>query len=89
MDSLTILMALCVLSGIWNVVISLIIFESLRKRGISVNFLLLRLMAPKYAFQYREVSRIETGRVGHLFYQWIISINLALVFFLIALILNI
>jgi len=78
MDIINILIALCVLSGIWNTVISLMIYESLRNRGLPVSFLALRLMVPKYVFQYREATRSETGRTGALFYHWIISINLAL-----------
>ena len=86
MDIAGILLALCVLCGIWNVVISLVVYDSLKKRGIPVSFIWLRLMAPKYAFQYKEITKVETGSVGPLFYQWIVSINLALGFAIIAII---
>jgi len=86
MHIIILLMALCLLCGIWNIVISLIIYDSLRKRGISVSFLWLRLMAPGYALKYKEITRAETGKIGLLFYQWIISINLSLVFVLITVI---
>ncbi len=81
-----ILLAMGVLCGFWNVAMSITIYSSLQKRGIPVSFIWLRLMAPKYAFQYKEITRVETGKVGSLYYQWIVSINLALVFFVIAVI---
>ncbi len=80
MEAASIFLALCVLCAIWNVVISLIVYDSLKKRGIPVSFLWLRMMAPKYAFQYKKITKAETGSVGPLFYHWIVSINLALVF---------
>ena len=84
MDIFSISVALCVLCGIWNVVISLMVYDSLKKRGLPVSFLWLRMMAPVYAFQYKKVTKTETGSVGSLFYHWIVSINLALVFTIIA-----
>ncbi len=65
---------------IWNVVTSLLIFSSLQRRGIPVSFIWLRALAPKYAHQYKVITRRESGKTGPLFYHWIISINLALVF---------
>jgi hypothetical protein len=64
---------------IWHVTATIMIYEALRKRGVKVSFILLRLLAPKYASQYREITRKETGRTGPLFYHWIVSINIALV----------
>ena len=86
MDIFSVLIALCVLCGLWNVVTSLQVYNALQKRGIAVSFLWLRLLAPKYAYQYRQITRDETGRVGPLFYNWIISINLALLFAVVAVI---
>ena len=86
MDIVSILVVLCVLCGIWNVVVSLMIYDSLKKRGIPVSFLWLRMMVPKYAFQYKEITKAENGSVGPLFYHWIVSINLALAFVIIAVI---
>jgi hypothetical protein len=86
MDTSNIFIALCVICGMWNIVTSIIIYSALQKRGYPVNFLLLRVWAPKYAFQYKTMTQSETGRAGALFYQWIISINLALVFVIAAII---
>ncbi len=75
--------AVCV---IWNVVTTLIVYDALKKRGMAVSFLWLRALAPWYAYRYREVTRGESGRTGPLFYHWIISINLALLFTIMAVI---
>lgn len=89
MQIYSVFVGFCVLCGLWNIVITLLIYNALQKRGLPVNFFLLRLLAPKYAFQYKEITRAESGRVGPLFYNWIVSINLALVFAIIGAILSI
>jgi len=66
--------------AIWNVVTSLRIYDDLRRRKIPVNFLWLRVQAPKYAFQYKKITTLENGKPGPLFNHWIVSINLALLF---------
>ena len=63
---------------IWHVTATLMIYDALRKRGLKVSFIFLRLLAPKYASQYSEITRKETGTTGPLFYHWIVSINTAL-----------
>ncbi len=63
------------------VITTMMIATYLRKRGEKVQFLWIKLMMISYADQYRKISRKETGRVGVLYYIWIISINLALLSF--------
>jgi len=75
-----IFVGLGLLCALWNVAATLAIYDSLKKRGMPVNFFLLRLLAPVYAFRYKEATKSETGQVGGWFFHWIISINLALVF---------
>ncbi len=86
MQARNVFLALLVLCGTWNVTVSLIIYGALTNRGVPVSFIWLRLLAPKYAFQYKQVTQSETGKAGSLFYQWIISINLALVFAILAIV---
>jgi hypothetical protein len=74
-----ILTALAALAVIWSVVSSIRIYEALRRMNVNVNFLWLRVMIPKYAQQYKEITIKETGKPGPLYYHWIISINLVLV----------
>jgi hypothetical protein len=89
MNTVTILLvataACCV---IWYVVTTLLIYENLRRRGQKVSFLWLRVLAPRYASRYKEITKRETGRVGILFYHWVVSINLALISALSALIVH-
>jgi hypothetical protein len=76
---ISILIIIGVVAVIWYVTTTIIIFETLRKRNIKVNFLFLKFFAPIYAQQYKEITLKETGKVGFFFYHWIISINVALI----------
>ncbi len=73
---------------IWYVVTSIIIYSELRKRNIKVYFIFLNVMNPFYAYRYKKITEEETGNTGHLFYHWLIAINTALVFAVIAIILK-
>ena len=64
--------------GVCFITFSMMIVHQLSKRNVKINYLLLRFLIPKYAFQYKKMSQRENGKVGSLFYGWIISINLAL-----------
>jgi len=75
-------------SVVAHVVFSMMIIHEVSKRGVKINIPLLRLYIIKYANQYRQFTKEETGKVGSLFYLWIISINTALVCVLIALALH-
>ena len=72
--------AAAAVSVVWHVVTDLRLYTFLRKRGESVSFLWLRALAPRYAFLYKRLTEAEKGRPGPLFYHWIVSINLVLVF---------
>ena len=60
------------------IVLAMMMVHEVSKRGVKVNFLLIRLYIFKYMHQYEELTRKETGKVGPLFYPCIASINLAL-----------
>ena len=62
----------------WHIAATIMIYEALRKRGRKLSFIFLRLLAPKYASDYKEITRKETGKTGLLFYHWIVSINTAM-----------
>jgi hypothetical protein len=70
------------------VMASILIVTELQKRGIKINFIFLKMYIIKYAHQYKEITKKETGRVGPLFYLWIISVNVALVFAVLGLMLR-
>ena len=80
------LMVLLILCVIWAVVSSLLIVRDLHNRGIPVNYIWLRVMILKYLHQYSKITREETGRVGPLFYHYVVPLNVALVLAIITLI---
>lgn len=75
----TLIGGLAVLAALWSVAASVLVYNDLRRRGEKVSFFWLRVRAPWYVFQYKRITERETGKPGPLFHHWIISINLALV----------
>jgi len=73
-------MSLAIFCAIVNIVFSALILDKLRKRNIKINYFLIRLLLPKYVYQYKKITREESGEVGGLFYGWIVSIDAALIF---------
>ena len=71
---------IAVIALIWYVVSSIMIYNELKKRNVRVNFIFIRFMIIPYANKYREITKKETDKVGSLFYHWVISINVTLVF---------
>ena len=55
------------------------IVHQLSKRGVKINFFLLKLLIIKYIHQYKQITLEESGKVGPLYYPCIVSINMALV----------
>jgi len=74
-----ILIIVAVVAAFYHVAATMLIYGNLRRRGMPVSFLWLRLFAPKYASQYKSLTTRETGKTGPLFYHWVVSINAALV----------
>jgi len=64
----------------WYIVSGIMILNELQKRGEKVYFIFLNFMLPAYASRYKKITLKETGKVGTLFYHWLIAINIALVF---------
>ena len=58
------------------------IYHFLKERNENVSFIFLQFKMISYAERYREITKLETGKTGALFYHWIISINLALILFI-------
>ncbi len=71
------------------VIFSMMIVHQLSKRGVRINFFLLRLLIIKYIHQYRQLTLEETGKIGPLFYPCIASVNMALVLFIVYLMLEV
>ena len=75
---MAILVGLMIVCAIWAIIASLLIARELKKRGIPVSYIWLRVMIFKYLHQYRKITREETGRVGPLFYHYAVPLNVAL-----------
>lgn len=63
----------------WAVVAALLIAHDLSKRGVPVSFFWLRFMILRHLGQYARITQEQDGRVGPLFYHYVVPLNLALV----------
>lgn len=63
----------------WAVVAAVMIAANLHKRGIPISFVWFRLMVLKYLHEYAKLTREETGKVGPLFFHYVVPLNIALV----------
>jgi len=72
-----------------GIVASVMIASFLSRRGIKINYLLIRLFIFRYVRQYREITIDETGKPGPLFYWFITSWNVALVFAIVGIVLEV
>lgn len=84
----TMFLVAAILSALWGVVVVIGIVHELRKRGVEVNFLLIRLYFFRYLGQYRKMTLEETGRVGPLYYSYLAAMLVALVCGVIGLVLR-
>ena len=72
-----------------GIVASAMIASFLSRRGIKINYLFFRVLIFGYIRQYRKITLEETGKPGPLFYLFIIAWNLALLFAIVGVILEI
>ena len=85
----TLFFVLALIAVAWGIATSIMITSFLSRRGIRINYLFLRLFIFKYVSQYRKITMEETGRPGPLFYWFLTAWNLALLFAIIGIILEI
>ena len=81
-------LVLAIVSVLCGVVSSVMITMFLSKRGTKINYLFIRIYIYKYVNQYRRITTEENGKVGPLFYSFIISFILALLFAIVGAILK-
>lgn len=81
-------LALAIICIGWGIVSIIAIASYLSSHGVKINFLLFRLLALKYIHQYHEITKRETGKTGSWFYSYIVSMNLALVLAIVAMLLK-
>lgn len=70
------------------IIFAMMIVHELSKRGVKINFFLLRLLIIKYVQQYKQITLAETGKVGPLFYPCIVSISMTFIFAIIGFLLK-
>jgi len=79
-----ILLYLAVACVAWAVVSAVLITAALDRRGITTPFPFIGALIFRNLIRYRDITREETGRVGRLFYSYVVPINAALLFALAA-----
>ena len=82
------LFAVAIFAALWGVVDTILIAVALDKRGIKVNPFLWRIYVFRYMNQYKAITLKETGRVGLLYYSYVTSMIIALVFAVLGLLLR-
>jgi hypothetical protein len=78
--------ALAVASAVWATIAGYRIGAWLSRHGVRVNWLLYRATMPWHVHQYRKMTKESDGRAGPLYSQFIVAIDLALVFAVISLV---
>ena len=87
MSNLFLMLAL--VSVILGVFAQIMIVSFLSKRGIKINYLLLKVLIVRYVQQYKRITTEENGKPGPWFYSFITSMSLTLLFAVVGLILKI
>jgi hypothetical protein len=78
----TLLIGLALAFAAWGIVTTILIANYLSRKGVDVSYLFLRVLILKYLGQYRDMTLEENGKIGPLFYSYIIAMNLALLSFI-------
>jgi hypothetical protein len=84
----TLFFILALISVACGIATSIMIASFLSERGVKINYLFIRLFIFRYVRQYRRITMEETGKPGPLFYWFITAWNLALVFAIVGIILE-
>lgn len=71
--------------AIWATAAAVMIASFLDKRGVKTPFILFKFYLFRNQRLYKEVTLKESGKIGPLFYQFVVSINAALILGLAAL----
>ncbi len=84
---LYIMAAILILFGALSIIVfivtTILVYNYLVQRNQKTeNFLFINLFIFRYLKLYSEFTRNETGRTGPLYYIWLISVNIALVCFI-------
>jgi len=85
----TLFFVLALIGVAWGIATSIMITSFLSKRGVKINYLFIRLFIFRYVGQYRRITIEETGKPGPLFYWFLTAWNVALLFAIIGIVLEV
>lgn len=80
-------LAIAVAMAAWATVVSMRMVAWLSGHGVKVNWLWIRALLPWYVHRYKTMTSESEGKPGPLFAQFLIAINLAAAFVLLAVVL--
>ena len=75
-SSLLLFTAIC---GLWAAISAVLIAVELGRRGVRTPFPFVGLLVFRNLRLYREATLSETGKIGPLFFSYVVPINAALV----------
>ena len=75
---------LAAVCAIWAVVSAILVAQAMERHGHKTPFLFIGVLVFRNLHRYKEVTRKEAGRTGLLFYSYVVPINLAWIFALVA-----
>ena len=73
----TALLIVAVVCGIWATLSAVLLTRWLDQHGLTTPFPFIGLFLFRNVGRYRELTRTESGKVGPLFYSYIIPVNAA------------
>jgi len=88
MTLVQLLLGLSVVCGLWAGATAVLIARALEPHGIRTPFPFLGLFIFRNLHRYSEVTRRTTGKIGPLFYAYVLPINAALVMVVSALVIG-
>ena len=72
----------------WGIVSTIAVVSFLQKKGKKINFIFINFMIFKYINDYHKIMIEEIGQAGFWYWSFVISMNCALVFAIIGMILS-
>jgi hypothetical protein len=72
---------------VWKIIAGILIVRRLERRGTPINYWAVRILVYKYAWEYRNISMRETGKVDPLFIHFAAPAVLMWIFVVAALVL--
>jgi hypothetical protein len=84
-----ILLTIAIIGIIVYVWTTIKIYDYLKSKSDKIESpIFLRFYIFKYLSTYKSITKSETGKIGYLFYLWIISINLTLLCILVSILIK-